>query len=93
MQDNDGRKPVGWLPEVRIEGAPNAVFQVVEESSGDVLYTIRSPGATFEASVYAEGTYTLKIGTGFPDVEVLTGLKPAAKGAQKVMPVKLSNSS
>ena len=82
MKDNDGRKPFGWLPEVRIAGAPDAVVQVVEESSGDVLYTVRSNGATFQAPVYADGLYTLKAGRDFPDKVSIPGLKPAQQGSQ-----------
>ncbi len=82
MHDNDGRKPFGWLPEVQIAGAPDAVVQVVEESSGEVLYTVRSNGATFQAPVYNDGLYTLKVGMDFPDNVLMPGLKPAKQGSQ-----------
>ncbi len=82
MHDNDGREPFGWLPEVQIAGAPNAVVQVVEESSGEVLYTVRSNGATFQAPVYNDGLYTLKVGMDFPDGVSMPGLKPAKQGSQ-----------
>lgn len=89
MRDNDGRQPVGWLPEVRIAGAPNAVVQVIEESTGDVLYTVRSESATFHAPVYSEGSYTLKIGTSFPDAQTFTSLKPAKQDSQEPIRIDL----
>ena len=82
MKDNDGRKPFGWLPEVQIVGVADAVVQVVEESSGDVLYTVRSNGATFQAPVYADGLYTLNVGRDSADSVSMTGLKPGKQGSQ-----------
>ena len=82
MDDNDGRVPVGWLPEVTVDGADSAVFQVVEESSGEVLYTVRSGGPTFVAPVFTDGTFTLKIGLDRPGKTELPRLKPAEKGTQ-----------
>ncbi len=37
MDANDGRKAVGWLPDLMFETETNLVVQVVEESSGDVF--------------------------------------------------------
>jgi len=85
MDANDGRKPVGWLPEVTIDDADSAVFQVVEESSGEVLYTVRSEGPTFVAPVFTDGTFTLRIGRDRPGQVELPGLKPAAKGTQEAI--------
>jgi len=89
MKDNDGRKPFGWLPEIQIAGAPDAVIQVVEESSGEVLYTVRSNGATFQAPVYADGLYTLKVGRNFLDRVYKPGLKPAKQGLQPPIRIDL----
>jgi hypothetical protein len=41
--DNYGRKPVAWLPEVEAPpGIATPVVQVVEERSGEVIYTLRA---------------------------------------------------
>jgi hypothetical protein len=90
MRDNDGRKPVGWLPEIQITDAPSAVVQVVEESTGDVLYTVRSNGSKFQAPVYAAGLYTIKVGTASVDQASFKNLKPAAEGSQQPIMVELS---
>jgi hypothetical protein len=90
MQDNDGRTPFGWLPEIQCTDAPNVVVQVVEESTGDVLYTVRSNGPKFQAPVYADGEYKIKIGANSADVASFKNLKPAAAGTQQPIQVELS---
>ncbi len=59
---NDGRKVYGYLPELKFDPQELPVVQVVQESTGEVLYTIRAPDATFRAPVYAPGKYTVKVG-------------------------------
>jgi hypothetical protein len=77
--DNDGRKPAAWLPELIIEGAERPVIQVIAESNGEVLYTIRAKSNRFQPHVYAAGSYTAKIGKDKPDAQTLTGLKSGEK--------------
>ncbi|MEZ6128361.1 MAG: metallophosphoesterase family protein [Planctomycetaceae bacterium] len=76
MRDNDGRKVIGHLPEVKVEGTDSGVFQVINEDTNEVLYTIRSQNATFAAPVYSDGTYTVLAGPDKPDQKKVTGLKP-----------------
>jgi hypothetical protein len=77
MVDNDGRKPAAWLPELAFEGGVDAVVQVVEEKSGEILYTWRASGATFQPPVFAPGVYTVKVGRDKPDGAELRGLAAA----------------
>ena len=44
MDDNDGRKVAGYLPELVFEGGANPVVQVIEEATGEILYTVRARG-------------------------------------------------
>jgi len=81
MADNDGRKPAAWLPELQFEGASDAVVQVVEEKSGDIVYTQRASGATFQPPAYAPGAYTVKVGRDKPDAVELKGLDAVADRA------------
>lgn len=76
MEENDGRKPVGTLPEIHIPNCDRPVVQVTHEESGEILYTVRRPSNRIAPRVYAEGTYTVKIGRDKPDGITLTGLKP-----------------
>ena len=62
MKDNDGRKPVGWLPELRLPTSESAVVEVIEEATGETLYSVRTEGASFVPPVYALGNYTIKVG-------------------------------
>ncbi len=89
MEANDGRKVAGWLPELVFEGAERPVVQVVEEASGDVLYTVRAPGPRFQPRVYRAGPHTVKAGHGKPDAVTLTGLEPAEKSAAGQRTVRL----
>ena len=89
MEDNDGRKPVAWLPELLIDGAENPVVQVIELETGEILYTIRIQGARFQPAVYAPGRYTVKIGRNGPDGRVLRGLDARPKSDAGQRRVKL----
>lgn len=89
MDENDGRKPAGWLPEVIFQGPPNPVVQVVEESSGEVMYTVRVPGDRFRARVYSLGRHSIRAGRDRPDGPTLPGLTPGPKNDQRTIRVTL----
>lgn len=77
MEDNDGRRVTGLLPELRIRGAANPVVQVIRESDGEILYTQRIAGRSFRPRVFAPGTYTVKVGRDTPDGWIKQGLTPS----------------
>ena len=81
MRDNDGRKPVGWLPEIVVKGVQKPVVQVVEEMTSEVLYTIRVQGKRWRAPVYQPGTYRLNVGRDHPRGRSLSGLRPLPRDA------------
>ena len=62
MFDNYGRKAVAWLPLLKFSGATSPVVQVVDEHSGEVVYTVRANGDSFQAKVFKQGYYTLNVG-------------------------------
>jgi hypothetical protein len=74
--DNDGRSPVAWLPELVVSGAERPVVQVVT-AAGEVLYTVRARSARFQPPVFAEGAYTVKVGRDRPDVVTLDAVRAA----------------
>jgi hypothetical protein len=49
------------LPEIRVSGAINPVVQVIEEATGEIVYTIRARGETFTPKVLDPGQYTIRI--------------------------------
>lgn len=65
--DNDGRKAKAWLPKLHVRGVERPVVQVVEEKTGEILYTIRAAGPTVQPRVFASGLYTVKVGRDKPD--------------------------
>jgi hypothetical protein len=85
MQDNDGRKAIGFLPELQFEGLVDPVVQVVKEADGEVLYTVRIQGNRFRPQVYAAGKYTVKVGRDKPDVWTKAGLEPNDTGAAGIV--------
>ncbi len=88
VSDNDGRKPVAWLPMIEIQGSANAVMQVIEEATGEIVTTYRTDGPRFQPGVFSLGSYTLKFGRNRPDGIALRGLQattnPKDAGARTV---------
>ena len=78
---NDGRKVAGYLPELIFGDGKNPVVQVIEDKSGDVLYTVRARGGRFQPRVYSKGKHTVKIGLQKPDAKTFAGLEPKPKSA------------
>lgn len=77
MEDNDGRTPTHALPLLRFSAVEDPVVRVTHEDSGEVLYTIRVKGQSFQPKVYAGGKYTVAVGYDRPDQLTITGLKSA----------------
>jgi len=72
--DNYGRNTVAWLPEVEAPpGIATPVVRVVEERSGEVIYTLRAKTPRFQPWVFAEGSSTVRIGEPPSRVLTLTG--------------------
>ncbi len=88
MEDNDGRKPVAYLPTLVFEGAKNPVVQVQDHATGDILYTVRVRGDRFQPHVYKQGTYAVKIGRDTPAGTTILGLEAGERAGQKEISVK-----
>ncbi|MFM1942279.1 MAG: hypothetical protein RI897_1261 [Verrucomicrobiota bacterium] len=84
MEQNDGRKITGYLPELVFENATDPVVQVVREDSGEVLYTRRIRGNTFRPHVYAAGSYTIQAGLDRPDAWTLRHVDLAPETAPSI---------
>jgi hypothetical protein len=88
QSENDGREVVGWLPELLFPEGVNPVVQVVEEGTGEVLYTVRAANSRFQPRVYTQGKHTIKVGNDRPDRQLLNGLLPNDKSQAGQWPVK-----
>jgi len=64
QQDNYGRKPVAYLPTIVVKGHKKPVIQVVNETDGDVVYTLRINGTSYQPKVFKKGTYTVHVTDG-----------------------------
>jgi len=82
VEDNDGRRVTGYLPELRVLGARDAVVQVIREADGEILYTQRIAGRSFRPRVFGPGTYTVKVGRDTPEGWTARGLEPVSTAAK-----------
>ena len=80
LEDNYGRDATGWLPTLEIQGMEGPVVQVVDEASGDIVYTLRIAGTTFQPKVFSTGPFTVIVGEPAEGrVKKLRGIKPRRK--------------
>ena len=86
---NDGRKVTGWLPELTFADGANPVVQVIEEKTGEVLYTVRAQGGRFQPRVYSTGKHIVKVGLQKPDAKTFADLEPKSKAAAGKLSVPL----
>jgi hypothetical protein len=86
--DNYGRKARAYLPTLQIKGQRNAVVQVIDETNGELLYSLRIVGTTFRPKVFKHGAYTVKVGEG-GNVKVLKGIRSIPADTKDTLEVKL----
>ncbi|MFG0284294.1 MAG: alkaline phosphatase D family protein [Phycisphaerales bacterium JB039] len=60
--DNAGPAPVGYLAPVTVAGVAEPVIQVVDQATGEIVYTMRAPRPGFAPPVFADGVYTVWAG-------------------------------
>jgi hypothetical protein len=76
MEDNYGREPDAWLPLIIAEGLERPpVIQVINEITGEIIYTRRLASSSFQPGVFEKGTYTVRIGEpGTAEMKNISGL-------------------
>jgi phosphodiesterase/alkaline phosphatase D-like protein len=80
--DNYGRKPHAYLPTIEVHGMSDPVVQVVDESNGETIYTLRIRGESFRPKVFRDGTYTVRVGEpGTPRMKRLENLRAEAEAS------------
>ncbi len=84
IADNDGRKVMAYLPELVFENAVDPVVQVADESSGEVLYSIRIEGTRFRPPLYGPGTYRVNAGRDRPDAWTAEHLEAAGPASTQL---------
>jgi len=82
QQDNYGRKAVAYLPTLKVSGMEDPVVQVIDQSDGQIVYTLRIKGREFRPKVFRKGAYTIRVGRQdgkikeLKDIEALEGDRP-----------------
>lgn len=66
MKDNDGRRAVGYLPPIEQDITEHPVVQVEDQSTGEILYTVRLHDASMRLPVYSAGPFTVRFGADQP---------------------------
>lgn len=83
MRDNYGRAPVAFLPTLEITGMTDPVVQVVDEQSGETVYTLRIQGSEFRPGVFRTGAYTIHVGDQDNDnMQSFTGVATLSEGEE-----------
>jgi hypothetical protein len=65
------------------------VVQVIEEKSGDVVYTLRISGTSFRPKVFHDGAYTVKVGDMPGKMKTLAGIKALPLNKEETLKVEL----
>ena len=79
IDDQYGRKAVAHLPTLHFQGTKNPVVQVINESTGQTIYTRRVHGNSFRPKIFdAKSTYTILAGN--PDEAEMKTLKSIQPG-------------
>jgi hypothetical protein len=62
---------------------------VIDESDGEILYTLRTSGASYRPRVFKEGSYTIKVGEpGTARMKVLRGISSMPGDTSKTIRVE-----
>lgn len=82
---NYGRKAAAHLPRLEVRGVENPVVEVIDEATGELVYSLRMAGQSWQPHVFAAGRYTVKISD--PDggkSKELPGLMATAGNEEKL---------
>jgi hypothetical protein len=89
QQDNYGRQPLAYLPTLEFPANQDPVVQVVNESIGEVVYTLRVHGPRWRPPVYQAGAYTIRVGEEPGQIKVYPGVEAQPdKAAQQTITVR-----
>jgi alkaline phosphatase D len=63
LEELDGRRPVAWLPDLAIQGTPDPVVQIVNQTNGEIVKITRARDGHYRPGVFdASKVYTLRVG-------------------------------
>ena len=90
MEDNYSRRPILWVPDFQISGLElPPVVQVLNEITGEIIYTLRVREKSFRPWVFEPGTYTVIVGEpGTSHMKTLSGFVAKEKDQLEGIPVE-----
>ena len=74
LYDNYGKKAQAWLPEITVKGLKDPVIQVINETSNQIVYTLRIQGQTYKPKVFEAGSYKVIVGDQIDNIKEIKGL-------------------
>lgn len=77
MEDNYGRQPRLWLPPLQTTGLKRPpVIQLIDEETGEIVYTLRVRESSYQPKVFKYGIYTVLAGEpGTKKMQKLSGIQ------------------
>ncbi len=90
QEDNYGRKAVAYLPTIKLLDVRNPILQVIDETNGTIVYTIRINGSSYKPKVFHDGMFTVKIFDRHYE-KVISGIKSIPLEQKKEIQVNILN--
>ena len=87
MFGNYGRAPVELLPEIEVVGMEAPVVQLVDELTGEIVYTVRRRERRFALPVFAQGDYTVRVGE--PGTRRWRSVEHLRSGEERERPIRV----
>lgn len=87
--DNYGREARAWLPTLKINGDPDPVVEVINQTTGETEYMVRIKGNEFIPKVFSEDIFTIQVG--YPETGLMKNfenLKPLSVMGQKTLDIE-----
>jgi alkaline phosphatase D len=92
QQDNYGRKAAFYLPEIIAEGMAKPVIQIIDEVSGEIVYTIRTNKSSFRPKIFQDSLYTVVVGEpGTNRIKSFKGIPAIGENDRKTLTVIFGN--
>ena len=90
LEENYGRKAVAYLPLLEFSDLEYPVVQVLRESDGEPVYTVRVKGRSFRPKVFSTGTFTIRVGEpGTDRMKVFRNIHSESEKSQTSLKVEI----
>jgi len=87
VSDNYGRKPVAFLPTLQLQAWEEPVLELVDEQTGEWVYSLRVTSDDFQPKVYSKGPFTIRVG--YPEQDQWTTMEGINPSQSETLVVEL----